>query len=256
VRRLSGGLQQPLGGAEYLAAAFATGGISALMRWAEWRLPLVPRAQFMRGAAQGVAGNWYAGLAFAVPGLAALVLLTAITLPGTPAAAVIVAWFILVAAEAAAWCQTGWASHLLERVSLERGSRPVLVQSAGAAPRALLLANEPIEPELPPGLVQQITRIREDGVESLHAVFLAEVPAGERLTVGHLAFCPPLDSLPELEAHALDADGAEVRIALAETFGARFEIRLAQVAAMPRQVLIEAIGTAAAPAAFRRADAG
>ena len=113
--------------------------------------------------------------------------------------------------------------------------------------------------ELPAGLVQQLTRIREDETESLHVVLRIEVPVGERVAIAHVAFCPPLDAPPEIEVHAIGVDDAEVRVAVAEAFGARFEVRLPHAGTMPRQVLLEVLGAAAAtaqPAIERRTGSG
>lgn len=67
----------------------------------------------------------------------------------------------------------------------------------------------------------------------------------DRLAIIHLAFCPPLAERPELTAHALDMDEADVRITQAETFGARLEVRLPAVAQAERSFLIEVLGSAA-----------
>jgi hypothetical protein len=170
------------------------------------------------------------------------------TLPGTPAWAVFSAWFGLVAAEAGTWCLAG---RLCSKGSHAAPPGPAVAQKRPAAD-----AEETADAEIPVGLVQQITRIRRDGAETVHIVIQAEVPRGERLAVIHLAFCPPLDVSPELEAHAIDADDAEVRIALAETFGARLEVRLPHAATTVRQVLVEVLGSAAVPARRSRGEAG
>jgi hypothetical protein len=103
------------------------------------------------------------------------------------------------------------------------------------------------EPETPAGLLQRVTRIREADRESIHALIQAEIPAGDRLVVIHMAFCPPLTARPELTAHALDSDEAEIRMTQAETFGARIEVRLPRDERESRGVLIEVIGSAVCP---------
>jgi hypothetical protein len=99
------------------------------------------------------------------------------------------------------------------------------------------------EPEIPEGLVQQVTRVLEGERESIHALVRAEIAAHDRLSVVHLAFCPPLAARPELTAHAVDADDAEVRITQAEAFGARIEVRLPKVDKSARSVMIEVLGS-------------
>ena len=110
----------------------------------------------------------------------------------------------------------------------------------------LEMQTEISEPEVPVGLIQQVTRVVEDGRESIHALSKAEIAADDRLAVVHIAFCPPLTDPPELSAHALDCDDAEIRITQAESFGARIEVRLATISQTPRSLLIEVLGSAKA----------
>jgi hypothetical protein len=65
----------------------------------------------------------------------------------------------------------------------------------------------------------------------------------------HLAFCPPLEGAPQLTAHALDADDAEVRITTAESYGLRLEVRLSKNVMQPRRVLVEVLGSTSNPTA-------
>jgi hypothetical protein len=98
--------------------------------------------------------------------------------------------------------------------------------------------------------VQQITRVREGDCETIHALFETCVAAGDRLGVTHLAFCPPLAARPELTAHAIDCDEAEVRVTQVETFGARLEVRFGQAAEQPRRIVGEVLGSITAPREF------
>src|SRR5262249_25283923 len=109
------------------------------------------------------------------------------------------------------------------------------------------------ESEMPAGLVQQVTRVRDANCESIHALVRAEIPAGDRLAVFHLAFCPPLARSPELTAHAMEsgdelaAQGVEVRITQAELFGARIEVRVPYSVDQPQCVLGEVLGSVTVP---------
>jgi hypothetical protein len=162
-----------------------------------------------------------ASLVFAVPGFSAILLLAALTLPGTPALGVATAWFLLVGEEAASW---------LLRSRTPQRARPAVVE----------------ESEIPAGLVQQLTRVREADRESVHALVTAEFAPRDLLAVVHLAFCPPLASRPTLTAHAFDGEVTDVRIAQAETFGARIEIRRPRVTQQPQSVVVEVLGSATA----------
>ena len=103
---------------------------------------------------------------------------------------------------------------------------------------------EVAEPEIPQGLVQQMMRVVEDGCESIHGLVKADVAANDRLAIIHIAFCPPLGERPELSAHALDCDDAEIRLTQVESFGARLEARLPAVSDAPRSLIIEILGSA------------
>jgi hypothetical protein len=102
---------------------------------------------------------------------------------------------------------------------------------------------------IPDAVVQQITRERTpEGDEAIHAVLRVPMEAGDNLAVAHLAFCPPLPGEPTLAAHVLDDSGAEPRITLAQSFGARIEVRMSRAGQSAASALIEVIGTARAEA--------
>ena len=94
--------------------------------------------------------------------------------------------------------------------------------------------------------MQQLTRHRtESGGESIHAILRASCEPGDARVVIHLTFCPPLARAPKLAAYPIDDSGAEAAIALAESYGARIELRLPRPAAAGDQVLLEVVGEAA-----------
>jgi hypothetical protein len=211
-RRLAGVLLSPLAGEAIVAFAAGLETVAiALRHAANQHLRSVPR-------------NEYSVLVRLLPGTAAVMMLAALTLPGTPAWGLATAWLLVIGGEA-----TSWFLH-----------RPRTARRRQAESEAPIAA---LEPEIPDGLVQRMTRIRRGDRESLHALLQAEVAANDRAAVVHVAFCPPLPARPELTAHALDSDDADVRIAQVETFGARIEIRLPLVQQEPRHVLVEILGS-------------
>jgi hypothetical protein len=214
-RRFAGEFVQPLGGFDLVAVA-------ALLGAAVIGIAVAARTEY------SVLSTQYFVLGTAA--IAAAMLLASLTFADSAPSAVLVAWFVLAIAAAAAW-------RLALRPA-QRWARP------RAVPQHSTAESEPAE-AIPANMTQQLTRVREaDGSESLHALARAEVPAGDRLAVVHLALCPPLDCPPELTAHAIDADNAEVRITTAETYGVRLEVRLPRPAPQPRQVLVEVLGCA------------
>jgi len=236
VRRLSGAFVQPLSGPAMVATAAGLAIVAACVRLlAIGRF--VPTPHFVLSAPYETnIGARTSFWTFVVPGLAAILSLAAFTLRGTPALAIAIAWFLVIAGEGVSWLAT-LRPELL---------RPQRRRQHVAASRAVAedeIVDEP-EAELPAGLVQQLTRVREDDRESIHALLLAEIPPGDSLAAIHVAFCPPLEATPELTAHALDTDDAEVRITQAETFGSRIEVRVREVASEQRSVLVEVLGSA------------
>jgi hypothetical protein len=213
-RRLAGEFSQPLGGAGLVAVA-------GLLGAAVIAIAVAVRREY------SVLGTQYLVLGGVTS--AAMTLLASLTFANSAPSAVLVSWFVLAVADAVTW-----------RLAVRRTKRANRVRPPLAAEA------EPAE-SIPANMTQQLTRVREArGGESLHALARAEVPAGDRLAVVHLALCPPLESPPELTAHAIDAEDAEVRITTAETYGVRLEVRLLQAAREPRQVLVEVIGSASA----------
>jgi hypothetical protein len=223
-RRLTGAFLQPLGGAVIVLIAVAVELAVAAPRWSILSTKYsVLSTQYFSNLSR--TSRWSSYLLLIVPSFAVLALLASLSLAGTPAWAIATAWFVVIGGESMNW--------LLYRVPQQ--------ESASAVEEAA------DEPETPPGLVQRLTRLRESDGESLHALVRAEVPAHDRLAVVHLAFCPPLAARPELTAHAVDAEAAEVRVTQAETFGARIEVRLPQVKDEPREMLVEVLGSVTCP---------
>jgi len=213
-RRIAGALSDPFSGLQLVITAIALLlSAAALRRLAPGRME--SRAEFL------------------LPGIAALLLLATVTLPGTPAWGIATAWALFIAGESGAWLLFHPPRAMLRRIfrdgSMDDEERPGIAD----------------EPAIPPGLVQQMTRVREGDQESIHALFETCIAAGSSLGVAHLAFCPPLLARPELTAHAFDCDDAEVRVTQTETFGARLEVRFAQPSDEPRRVIVEAIGSVA-----------
>jgi len=235
IRRLSGALVSPLSGGAILLVALIVESTILLYRsfsscaeysvlstqyFGRWQHSLPPRAVF----------------SLITPEVAALAILASLTIRGTPAWGLILAWLLLISTESIPWLlhyrpgliNTRWL-HVL---------RPTVAPPA-----------ESEQPEIPCGLVQQLTRTREGNRESIHAIVQADIAANDHLAVVHLSFCPPLAAPPQLSAYALDADDAEIRITQAETFGTRLEVRLPAAKETPRTLLVEVLGSVTDPKA-------
>ncbi|MCI0357824.1 MAG: hypothetical protein L0211_04970 [Planctomycetaceae bacterium] len=210
LRRLGGAIINPLSGTEFVAAA-------AVLTLLVFALQLA--AQHQR-------------VAVVVLALAAVVGLAAITIPGTPPWSACLSWFGLVTAQSAVLV-TNWRHARVPRHSSIRAA-----------------VVEEYEEAISEQLVQRIARERTPGGgESIHALVRATCPPGDQTAVVHVAFCPPLDAAPRLTAHVLDDSGAETRITLAESYGARIEVRLPHAAPTARTVLVEVLGSVVETAA-------
>ena len=221
VRRLSGALSQPLSGPEMVLSAIVIAFTAlGLQREATRTQYLVHNTPYIHAS---------------IISIAAVVMLASITLPGTPALAIAIAWVVLVSAEAASWLAFANARFIrFRQFGLRRAnhSEPAVADE---------------EPQIPAGLVQKLTRVCEGDRESIHVLANADILEGDRRAVVHVSFCPPLASRPELTAHAMDADDVEVRLTQAESFGARVEIRAKQDQPGPRSILIEVLGSVTYP---------
>jgi hypothetical protein len=81
-----------------------------------------------------------------------------------------------------------------------------------------------INDEIP---LQRLARYRSrDGAETVHAHLRAEFSAGERDASVFVAFCPPFDTLPTVDAFLTDDVAADVQITQALHHGAQIDIRL------------------------------
>jgi len=168
---------------------------------------------------------------------AVLAIAISLSLPSTSRSGLLIAWLIIVSGEVIQRWRHCWRPVLNVPAKQPPMDRPTSFADA---------TDEQTEPEIPPGLVQQITRIVEGGRESIHGLVQANIAANDRIAIAHIAFCPPLFEQPELSAHTLDCEDAEIHITQAESFGARFEVRLSSASDGPRSVLVEIIGSAKA----------
>lgn len=133
-----------------------------------------------------------------------------------------------------AWAAAGAALAIAPRViQLARKNSPRRIRSIGA------------DPELPAAIpIAQLTRYRSArGVHSIHATLLAEFPSGERTTTLVVAFCPPFEQLPTVEAHANDDSGTTVKVTQLLHNGVQLEVRLPEPAEDTLQITVEVLAT-------------
>jgi len=99
------------------------------------------------------------------------------------------------------------------------------------------------------GLVlQQLARSRSaDGVETIRGELVAEFAPGDRIAILHVAFCPPFERLPTVEAQRTFGPACELKIAQILHQGARLEVRLSRASTSARRATIELVASSEPP---------
>jgi hypothetical protein len=135
-----------------------------------------------------------------------------------------------------AWAATGAAFALTPRLiklarDIANGDESSDAKSGAAAAES----NDGV-----PLPIQQLTRYRHaDGTQTILGTLLAEFAPGDRSTTLHVAFCPPFDRLPTVEAEAVDDTPATVNVTQLLHNGVQLEVRLPAPAAGPQSAAIE-----------------
>jgi hypothetical protein len=92
--------------------------------------------------------------------------------------------------------------------------------------------------------LQQLTRYRTaDGSERIVGKLFAEFAAGDRNATLYVAFCPPFERLPALDAQIGDESQATIKVAQLLHNGAQLEVRLSQAAAVQQTVAVDFFAT-------------
>ncbi len=218
-RRMAGALNQPLGGFSLLAVSG-----SAILLGLAWRLGW---------QARGRQESSLALVAPVLPGIVLFMLLCALSLPGTASWALMLTWLAFLTGEAAWW----WTAYSDLKQPVARSF---------VSPRSIV---EPAEDEvetgdgsLPQDVFQQITRFRGGEQERVAIMLRISFAPGQRTAVAHVAFCPPLAGVPELVAEVTDGPSATVAITNPQSYGARLEVRLEEVADEECVVAVEIEG--------------
>jgi hypothetical protein len=99
---------------------------------------------------------------------------------------------------------------------------------------------EDAEPSEPPAdVMQQLTlRTTADGAQELTGWLRMNLAAGQRTGTLHVAFCPPFDRPPVVEAEATSGPNCRIKAAESLPYGARLEIKLNSPATEDESLLI------------------
>ncbi len=220
-RRLGGAFDQPLSSPTILLLGIGMAALAGCLR-AAW-----PRSQH----ALASVSSWARLL---LPSVVVFLFCYALSLPGSAPWAVAVLWFLVVIEEGAWW--------LADLLALRAG-RQNSVQANGSVLVSDSHANQTrldLRSEVGSEVTQQMTRMRDaEGSDLVFGRLRAEFTSGARSKVIHLAFCPPLAGNPRITVMQAGGPTAAITVAQAESFGVRFDIRLASTARQPESVMIE-----------------
>jgi hypothetical protein len=166
-----------------------------------------------------------------------LLLGISLSLPGTGIMAMLLFWLVLAIGEGGAWWRTiqgsAWLVH----------HHP----SAVHFPRLWKRWSEMDAREVEGELRQQVLRIVLNGRDCLRGQYACEFGEGERQQIIHAVFSPPFPVPPEVEARCSGSNDVTIKVAQAETFGARLELRRRGTPLSRDSVLVELTASAPLP---------
>jgi hypothetical protein len=164
-----------------------------------------------------------------------LLLGISLSLPGTGIRALLLFWLVLAIGEGWSWWRTirgsAWLVH----------DHPSAVHFPRLWKRSSVMDAKKIEGELR----QQVLRTVLNGRDCLRGQYACEFGEGERQQIIHAVFSPPFPAPPEVEARCSSSDDVTIKVAQAETFGTRLELRRRGTSLIRDGVLVEL--TASAP---------
>lgn len=92
--------------------------------------------------------------------------------------------------------------------------------------------------------LQRISRTRTpEGAQVIHALMAADLPPGTRSTTLFVPFCPPWETLPEVDVSVGDGPPAEAKVVQVLHHGGQIEVRLDQPSTVGERVLVELIAS-------------
>lgn len=243
-RRFAGALERPLSAAGLVATALAL----ALFAYAVRRSYLGLLRQHMEGV-EAHAVMW-------LPLVSLLGFGSALSLPGSNVTAVTTFWMIL-SAEEVSWI---WYQYRYTfRQQLTGPAQPPLSESAAFDATASQAVDTPARlgrddpnaaspfwqaptplDSLPGDVLQQLTRCQdEQGGENIRGLLRARFAPGQRSLSLHVAFCPPLETVPECTLSQRQGPAVQVDAGQVMPYGVRIDLRRPKQNLASEDVLIE-----------------
>ncbi|MFM2094031.1 MAG: hypothetical protein RIS70_1155 [Planctomycetota bacterium] len=89
------------------------------------------------------------------------------------------------------------------------------------------------------GISQQVERGNsEDGGEFVHATLRGQFAEGDRGLHLHLGFCPPLNSIPEVEFEQVAGPEVQIQLGQCQIYGLRLDLRLTRPPSESAEVVV------------------
>lgn len=233
-RRAGGGLRQPL-------SPLALAAVAAILSSVMWVTRLLWYHAQLRHQpwGPGAASQW------AIPSLVVLLLAVALSLDGTGSLPLTCFWIALMAVEGT-WWWFAWRRGLATKASRSDGPgephpepAPLEEATAPRAPRLEIVEHADLEEPLADDVCQQITRSRAaQRDDTVTGLLRACFEPRQRSHSLHVAFCPPMLHRPDVTFIQLSGSRARIKAAEAQTFGIRFDLRLAAASDATQVVVI------------------
>ncbi|MCE9528138.1 MAG: hypothetical protein K8R36_19015 [Planctomycetales bacterium] len=217
---MAGALVQPLGGFSLVGVA----GLGLILTMG-WRLTWQARAN--RQSSLDL-------IAPVLPGIAIFMLLCVLSLPGTANWALMLMWLAFFTSEAVWW----WTAY----AACNHSTAGRTAFETVAARRTEIVEVESRQKNLPDEVFQQVTRCRHEEQERVTVLLRTPFAVGQRVAVAHVAFCPPLDGIPDFSAEVTDGPDATVAFTNIQSFGLRLEVRLEEPADEACSIVVEVAG--------------
>lgn len=242
VRRLAGAFGQRPAPEVLIIVAVTLTAVVAGIRGA-WRRVFRSNATSERNRALLLDGTLSVG---------ACCLAASISIPDAGTGPLVILWGFLVTGELVGWSPyyrrlgrriraNGDSEGAQREASPTTNAEPTSELSAAAIHEVATLEEPAGDDELlSPNVSQRIVRARdENGVETVYGVVRCDFTAGQRQQNLHIAFCPPLEFIPELTTDQLDGPMVKIKPSMVEVFGAGLEIKLPAPCSEPTSVQIQ-----------------
>jgi hypothetical protein len=192
-------------------------------------------------------------LFYLAPTLVVLAVGLSVSLPETPVGALSAFWGLVGGMELGGWWMAlrpvsgrrvspapGSAAGQERPPSSDLGAKPMVSPSRLTAPVVDVASDDEEQMLLPPGVSQRITRAAEpEDTEVIHGLLQCLFAAGQRQQNIHLAFCPPMESIPEMTVEQLDGPDVRIRPTIVQTYGACLEVKLISASSEPAGVQLQ-----------------